>query len=722
MNLPRLLIPALLALLFATPAVAGVSLTTRDELLGTAATRSALAADRVLAPRAAPSRFNLVGLHWRGGGEVSFRTATTSGPWSAWRDARPEGEDLPDPGTPEAGRRNGWTLGNPYWVGPSRLIQYRVAGRVTHLRAHFLWSAERAQPAARLSAAEIPLAPDVITRAEWDADESIVRGTPSYADSLAFGVVHHTAGAAPTSPAQSAAIVRGVQTYHVRSNGWNDVGYNFLVDPFGQVFEGRAGGITRNVVGAHAQGFNTGSVGISLLGSYDSKGVTPAAADAIAGLLAWRLDLAHVDPVSTLTRISTGSNKWQAGTAVRLNAVSGHRDLGQTACPGAQLYAQLGNLAADAASRGLPKIFDPRVEGSVGAPVRFRARISTPLPWTVTVFNAAGSPVAGGTGNGTLVDWTWNAAGAAPGRYTYAIDVTGARPVREPLGGSVPLELAPIGLAPSVLTPNGDGVSDSTEIRLTVTAASAADVWLEDAAGSPVATLWSGRALQPGPNTLVWRGSSRTGQAVADGRYRLVVHASIGTKRVSRETAVTLDRTLGHFGGTPTAFSPNGDARRDAATFRWRLTRAATVRLRILAGSRVVATLADGRQAEGEQTQVWDGLVAGRVAPEGRLRAVLEATTSLGRRTLTREIVLDTKPPRVSALSARREGRGTRVRFTLSEPGRVTVAFGRRTVRFASSRAGRISVWRRLRPPAVTVAATDTAENVGAAVSARVRR
>ena len=98
--------------------------------------------------------------------------------------------------------------------------------------------------------------PKIILRKTWGANERIRRDDPDYASTLATAVVHHTAGASPR-PAQSAAIVRGIQAYHVLGNGWDDIGYNFLVDRFGQVFEGRYGGIERNVIGAHAQGFNS---------------------------------------------------------------------------------------------------------------------------------------------------------------------------------------------------------------------------------------------------------------------------------------------------------------------------------------------------------------------------------------------------------------------------------------------------------------------------------
>ena len=123
-----------------------------------------------------------------------------------------------------------------------------------------------------------PRRPAIVTRSAWRASESIRRGAPRYASALRFAVVHHSAGSNSYTKAQSPAVVRAIQLYHVRGNGWDDVGYNFLVDRYGQVFEGRFGGIERNVIGAHAQGFNTGSVGVALLGNYDSIALSAAGA------------------------------------------------------------------------------------------------------------------------------------------------------------------------------------------------------------------------------------------------------------------------------------------------------------------------------------------------------------------------------------------------------------------------------------------------------------
>src|SRR5438132_10976364 len=275
---------AVLAFL-AAPAAAlgGVSMTVRDVPLH---------GERTLAA-AAPSEFDLVGLHWSGPGSVQFRTRSLEGRWSAWHQAAPESEDLPDVQSSENRRTRGWRLGNPFWTGPSDRIAYRLRGQVERLRAYFIRSPEERIPLRRPSIAG---SPPILTRLAWGANEAIRRAEPSFATSIGFAVVHHTAGTNSYSASQSAAIVRGIEGYHVQGNGWNDIGYNFLVDKYGQIFEGRYGGVDKNVIGAHAEGFNTGSVGVAVLGTYDSAAPPPAAMTSLANLLAWRLDVAHVDP------------------------------------------------------------------------------------------------------------------------------------------------------------------------------------------------------------------------------------------------------------------------------------------------------------------------------------------------------------------------------------------------------------------------------------------
>src|SRR6476469_1144148 len=270
----------------------------------------------------------------------------------------------------------GWDAGRPYWTGPSSRLQVRTSGRVTRVRAFYVWSPARKSRVRTLSKAGSPL---IITRASWRADEKIRRRKkPAFADTLRFAVVHHTAGSNSYGRAQSASIVRGIDRYLVLANGWDDIGYNFLVDKYGQIFEGRWGGVDRNVVGAHAQGFNQGSVGVALMGTYDSTSITPAARAALVRLLAWRLDVAHVDPQSILSWRSTGNPKYPAGRMVTLRTISGHRDTGYTSCPGRQLYSELPSIARAVSQTGLPKMYFPAATGAPGesstSPARSRSR------------------------------------------------------------------------------------------------------------------------------------------------------------------------------------------------------------------------------------------------------------------------------------------------------------------------------------------------------------
>ncbi|WP_229833955.1 peptidoglycan recognition protein family protein [Streptomyces xantholiticus] len=188
-----------------------------------------------------------------------------------------------------------------------------------------------------------PAAPSIVSRADWGADESLVADPPSYLDKVDAVFVHHTAGTNSYDCTESPAIIRAILTYHVKTNGWNDIGYNFFVDKCGTVFEGRAGGVDKPVRGAHTYGFNGYSSGVSLLGDYENGGTpTPAAKQAIADIAAWKLGLHGVDPEAEVTLTAAGdTGVYKTGEKATLNTVSGHRDGFATLCPGATLYSAL---------------------------------------------------------------------------------------------------------------------------------------------------------------------------------------------------------------------------------------------------------------------------------------------------------------------------------------------------------------------------------------------
>ena len=676
---------AAFAAFFAAPAVAfgGVSLTMREVPLH---------GERTLAA-AAPTRFDLVGLHWRGPGRVEFRTRALGGRWTAWQPAAPEAEDQPDPLSPERAGSRGWRLGNPFWTGPSDRIAYRLRGRVDRLRAYFVRSPEERIPLRKLSIAN---SPSLLTRRSWGANESIRRAAPSYATNVGFAIVHHTAGTNSYTAAQSAAIVRGIYVYHVKGNGWNDIGYNFLVDRFGNVFEGRYGGVDQTVIGAHAEGFNTGSAGVALLGTYGAAAPPPVARRAVANLLSWRLDVAHVDPLSSVLLTSGGNAKFSAGTPVTLRAVAGHRDTGFTTCPGAALYSQLRTLAQQAASSGLPKLYAPTVEGDIGGQVRFRGRLTQELPWTVTVTDSEGAAVASGAGTSRDVDWTWDSATAAKGLYSWTIAAGDTvRPATGTVGAApVALAIRSARATPRIITPNGDGQTDASVISYTLSAPATVTATLRAPDGRQLAVLFT-LERRPGRHTFRF-----TAAGVADGRYEIVLTADDGTATVTAVVPVLVDRTVRRFVATPAAVSPNGDGVNDELGFGFELTRAASVRVDVAQAGKTVAQVYAADLRAGAQNVTWNG----SGTKDGRYAGMLTVTSDLGAVTHTVPFRIDTVAPVLRAVSWRA------LRFAVSEAATVRLTLnGRRFTR--TVRAGSFT-FRGARPRTVRIAATDAAGNV----------
>ena len=161
------------------------------------------------------------------------------------------------------------------------------------------------------------------------------RAAPEYGEVQA-AFVHHTVSANDYTPEESPGIVLGIARYHRDSNGWNDIGYNFLVDKYGQVFEGRAGGIDQAVIGAQAQGYNSVSTGIACIGTFTALPPAEPGLDALARLIGWKLSLHGVPTEGTVIVTSRGgaSNRYPSGTPVTLERIPGHRDGDSTSCPG----------------------------------------------------------------------------------------------------------------------------------------------------------------------------------------------------------------------------------------------------------------------------------------------------------------------------------------------------------------------------------------------------
>lgn len=189
-------------------------------------------------------------------------------------------------------------------------------------------------------------APAIISRAEWGADESLRCGSPQYDNGVRAAVVHHTAGSNDYSPLESAGIVKAIYTYHSKTLGWCDIAYNALVDKYGQVFEGSAGGLTKAVEAFHTGGFNRNTWGVAMMGNFDDVPPTPIQLKTVGRLLGWRLGLDGVDPKGTVALESAGSHytTYPAGSVATLPTIFTHRDVGNTDCPGNAAYALMDEI------------------------------------------------------------------------------------------------------------------------------------------------------------------------------------------------------------------------------------------------------------------------------------------------------------------------------------------------------------------------------------------
>lgn len=193
---------------------------------------------------------------------------------------------------------------------------------------------------------------NIVTRKEWGANEKLKRCGVSAASKAKAIFVHHTAGSNSYTKSQAPGIIRGYLSYHTQSKGWCDLGYNFLVDKYGTIYEGRTGSITKAIVGAHASGFNTGTIGISVMGTFTGSAPSTAAQNSVKRIAAWKSNTYGLNPTGKVTLKSGGggTSKYGAGKNVSLNVISGHRDTSYTECPGISFYNKLPSIRTGAKS------------------------------------------------------------------------------------------------------------------------------------------------------------------------------------------------------------------------------------------------------------------------------------------------------------------------------------------------------------------------------------
>ena len=434
--------------------------------------------------------FSAVGASWdasAGASAVQVRVRAASGhQWSAWTTLEAS-DSGPDPGTADAKAAGRRVASEPLWAGPSDGVQTRIVatdGTPVRVPAHL--TVELIDPGTSAADADVDASPTIgaasaeaatgqpkiYTRAQWGADESIrlheCPGGPTYSSTIKIGFVHHTVSSNDYSAAQVPAMIRSFYAYHVLGNGWCDIGYNFLVDRFGRLWEGRYGGIDRAVIGSHTGGFNRNSFAVSMIGTFTSLTPNSSMQQSIAKLMAWKLGRYYRNPQGTDSLVYAGgqyrfcgSKECPVGSSVKLNVVSGHRDadVGHTECPGAAAEATLPTvrkltLTAMAAGLVAPTMSATTRRYGDGGAFTIGASALAKQTWALSVISPAGAVVRSLTGavaRGGHLSASWNGkttAGkeAASGPYTLKLTSSSATGTAVPYTGHVTLK-APVELA-----------------------------------------------------------------------------------------------------------------------------------------------------------------------------------------------------------------------------------------------------------------------------------
>ncbi|MCA1834604.1 MAG: peptidoglycan recognition protein, partial [Actinobacteria bacterium] len=307
----------------------------------------------------APIRFNMVAASWKNKNvhDALVRTTLDGKTWSAWRELEAEIGEGPDAG--EHGNFNE-LFTSLLWVGDARYVQTKgvPAGRihllnvegtaddpstpVAMMRSFGNWLGGAAQPAYAAGSGPV----GIYTRAQWGANEKLREQTlPKYAPQNKMALIHHTDTGNGYSRDQVPSILRGIYAYHVKNRGYRDIAYNFLVDRFGRMWEGRWGGMDKTVVGGHTAGFNYGTIGVAMIGTYMTTTPTSYTQAAISRLLSWKFSVHHIKPrakvLMTVRSSPAGGQRWAVGTNVWLNTISAHRDVNYTSCNGTKGYRTL---------------------------------------------------------------------------------------------------------------------------------------------------------------------------------------------------------------------------------------------------------------------------------------------------------------------------------------------------------------------------------------------
>jgi flagellar hook assembly protein FlgD len=640
-------------------------------------------------------RFTMAGLTCappRATGEVQvlLRTSEDGQTWSRWYAVALErvAED--------GGQEKAFT--EPVWTGAGRYLQVGAQqtgtsgaepARLRDVRVVAINSTEDADRASVVvgvvrraaatiadfhltsAAAAMTTKPQIVTRSEWGANESWRSGSPDYAP-VKMAFVHHTDSGNDYSRAEAPAVVRGVYAYHTKSLHWSDVGYNFLIDRYGTIYEGRYGGVARGVIGAQVLGFNTGSTGISVIGTFTSATPPSAAVTSLERLLEWKLDVHHVDPQGTGTLVCGYGQKFATGQHVTFPAIAGHRDANYTDCPGGKLYAQLPNIRKVVARSGQPKIYgfiveDPAISPNGdgvrdGATIGFT--ISQTATWRLDIRSGDGTLVRHMTGEGKVVETTWSGRDddgklQPDGVYTVQADATSvdgeARSATDDIRlDTVAPDIRSATIAPDPFSPNGDGQDDVAVLAFEPGEAGSARVSVVSAGGTVLRRVTAWKGATTAVQKVGWDGRIASGSGLAaapEGEALLLLELrDVAGNTATARRKVIVDRTLKVTSISRKTFSPNGDGVHDSVTLSFRLTRAADVIVAVVHSGSTVRTMRLGRLATGSRTVEWDGkLGGGGVATSGAYSLKVVADGALGVTSAAQPLTVDLAAPKVTA-------------------------------------------------------------------------
>lgn len=351
----------------------------------------------VLLTEPVDGRGNFVGVTWQSGDpqRVEIR-AYEDGAWSEWMDMISDSDHTPDDGTAETAEQRGGT--DPILLSDPEAVQVRITGDAPKGIEISFVDVEPADSVFTAASASAGIA--IQPRSAWDPGNTCAPREEPEEIQVDVAFVHHTGIRNTYSHSAVPGIILSYCLYHQNGRGWNDLAYNFMIDRFGTIWEGRAGGIDKGIRGGHTKGVNNYSTGIALIGNYTAQAPSSAQVQALKDLLTWKLGIHNVDPLATVEVITEGSYKFDENERVTFNTIAGHRDAQATACPGTYLYKLLPQIRSDVA-RGFRaasvETYAPVVPGdfngdSVEDGAAFRSDVGT---WSIT--NGA---------NGTPLPWS----------------------------------------------------------------------------------------------------------------------------------------------------------------------------------------------------------------------------------------------------------------------------------------------------------------------------